>query len=161
MPKIVIIGSCRFAPYRVLIAPNPWNKEVKELLKNNHEEAARLAEKKFHPAIDKTDEVWIYSPDGIGIHTMRDLNYAIKQGKKVRVLVDYRNQGYLTNLFFYDFYKRLANQPETSHWRNNDQCHMCGAKADPNIKSCETGYNYCSDDHAKQHVKKFEPEDEY
>lgn len=86
MPKIVIVGSCRFAPYEVLIVPNPWNNHVKKLLTVNHEQAARLAEKRFHPAIDKCDEVWVYAPDGIGKHTQRDIDYARKNGKKILLL---------------------------------------------------------------------------
>lgn len=36
-------------------------------------------------------------------------------------------------------------------WKNNTQCPVCGKPANPNIFSCETGYDYCSDECAKQH----------
>ena len=43
-------------------------------------------------------------------------------------------------------------------WKNNETCPVCGFPADPRIFSCETGYDYCSDECAKQHVKALEPE---
>ena len=46
-------------------------------------------------------------------------------------------------------------------WEENMECPVCGAKADPEIKACETGLNYCSSEHAKQHVKANEPEGGY
>ena len=42
-------------------------------------------------------------------------------------------------------------------WKNNKQCPVCGSSANPKIFSCETGYDYCSDDCAKQHVKALTP----
>lgn len=80
MTKIVILGSCRYAPYEILAVPNPipnaWNTE------RGYEMASRV----FYPAIDEADEVWIYAPDGIGEHTRRDIEYALKQGKTVRLI---------------------------------------------------------------------------
>ena len=31
-------------------------------------------------------------------------------------------------------------------WKRNAICPQCGEKTDPSIFSCETGYNYCSDE---------------
>jgi len=81
MTKIVIIGSCRFGPYEILAVPNKiegaWNTE----------EGYQIACKKFYPAMDQCDEVWMYVPDGnIGEHTMRDLLYAMEKRKTVRII---------------------------------------------------------------------------
>jgi len=80
MPKIVILGSCRFEPYVILAAP----KKVKG--KWNTEEGYEIATQKFYPAIDKCDLVIVYAPDGIGEHTKRDIEYAKKQNKKVIII---------------------------------------------------------------------------
>jgi len=78
MPKIVILGSCRYEPYEILAVPNKipgaWNTE----------KGYRKAAEKFYPAIDKADEVWVYAPDGVGEHTARDIQYALSKGKKIR-----------------------------------------------------------------------------
>jgi hypothetical protein len=77
MPKIVILGSCRFDPYEILAVPNKipnaWNTE----------KGYKIAAKKFHPAIEKADCVIVYDPDGIGEHTQRDIDYAKSHGKEV------------------------------------------------------------------------------
>lgn len=84
--KIVVLGSCRFEPYIFLAVPNKipnaWNTE----------EGYKLASAKFYPAIDVCDEVWLYAPDGIGEHTKRDLEYACKQGKKILILTDWKEE---------------------------------------------------------------------
>lgn len=84
MPKIVILGSCRYEPYQILAVPNKipnaWNTE----------EGYKVASQKFYPAINEADEVWIYAPDGIGEHTMRDVVYALKKQKKIRILTDFQ-----------------------------------------------------------------------
>lgn len=78
--KIVILGSCRFEPYDIIAVPNKipnaWNTE----------KGYEIASKKFYPAIEQSDEIWIYAPDGIGKHTARDIEYALKYGKMVRLL---------------------------------------------------------------------------
>lgn len=65
MPKIVIIGSCRFEPYEILAAPNKipgaWDTE----------KGYQVACKRFYPAIDEADFVILYAPDGVGEHTER------------------------------------------------------------------------------------------
>ena len=106
MPKIVVIGSCKYEPYVVLIVPNKLNPKLYE---KNHEKAFEEASKVFQPKIEECDEVWVYAPDGIGKHTLTDLIYAQRLGKKVRVLVDLeqKGSGYLTSLFFTDFYREL------------------------------------------------------
>lgn len=80
MPKIVILGSCRFEPYEI-VAPN------KIPGAHNTEKGYKIACEKFYPAIEKADVVLVYAPDGrIGEHTGRDIVYAWKCGKKVYVL---------------------------------------------------------------------------
>ena len=85
MPKIVILGSCRFEPYEILAVPekvpNKWNTE----------KGYKIAAKKFYPAIEKADCVIVYDPDGIGEHTQKDINYALSHGKEVIYL--YSNLG--------------------------------------------------------------------
>jgi len=81
MPKIVILGSCKYEPYEILFAP----KKIEGLW--NTEEGYRKASEQCYPAIDKCDEVWVYVPDGrIGEHTRRDLEYAKSQGKIIRFI---------------------------------------------------------------------------
>lgn len=46
----------------------------------------KIASKKFYPAIDKADEVWVYAPDGVGEHTQRDIDYAKSKGKTIKIL---------------------------------------------------------------------------
>jgi hypothetical protein len=79
--KVVILGSCRFAPYEIIAVPDPIPNA------HNTEKGYAIAFKKFKPAIDQADEVWVYAPDGIGEHTRRDLNYALSQDKTVRIIV--------------------------------------------------------------------------
>lgn len=78
--KIVILGSCRFAPYKVLAVPNP----IAGL--HNTEEGYIEAAKIFYPAINDADVVIVYAPDGIGEHTLRDLKYAESLGKKIVII---------------------------------------------------------------------------
>lgn len=83
MPKIVILGSCRFAPYEVLAAPkkvpNMWNTE------EGYTKAAEV----FYPAIASADAVLVYAPDGIGEHTARDILEACRQKKEVFLVVPF------------------------------------------------------------------------
>lgn len=79
MVKIVILGSCRFEPYEILASP-------KKNEKWNTQEGYEMATQRFYPAILKADEVWVYAPDGIGEHTQRDMEYAKKCGKLIRLL---------------------------------------------------------------------------
>jgi hypothetical protein len=110
MPKIVILGSCRFEPYEILAVPNKipnaWNTE----------EGYKKASDKFYPAIEKADEIWVYAPDGIGEHTQRDINFAISKGKTIRIInsklidkEDYKKlQNYIQNIF--DMLKTLRSE---------------------------------------------------
>lgn len=83
MPKIVIVGSCKFAPYSILAVPDP----IPNL--HNTEEGYKMASKKFYPVIRKCDCCLVYAPDRkIGEHTQRDIDYARSQGKKVYWLVE-------------------------------------------------------------------------
>jgi len=81
MVKIVILGSCRFEPYEILAVP-------KKLTDTPHttEEGYRKACKIFHPAIELADEVWVYALDGIGEHTRRDMEFAKRSVKIVRIM---------------------------------------------------------------------------
>jgi len=83
MPKVVILGPCKYEPYEILFVP----KKVSEELYNT-EEGYRMASKKCYSAIDEADEVWVYIPEGMGEYTARDFNYALSKKKKVYVLVD-------------------------------------------------------------------------
>jgi len=74
MVKITILGSCRFEPYEILAVPEKNEKW-------NTEEGYQLAFKKFKEAIDNSDVVFVYAPDGIGEHTGRDLEYTKTQDK--------------------------------------------------------------------------------
>jgi hypothetical protein len=80
LPKIVILGSCRFAPYEVLAVPEKipgaWNTEA----------GYQMAFRRFGPAIRQADIVVVYAPDGIGVHTNRDLEYAKSLGKRIHII---------------------------------------------------------------------------
>ena len=80
--KIVILGSCRFSPYEILAVPDPIPGA------HNTERGYQIAFKRFKPAIDQADEVWVYAPHGIGEHTLRDMNYALSRSKVVRIIRD-------------------------------------------------------------------------
>jgi hypothetical protein len=77
VPKIVVLGSCRFAPYTILAVPDPIPGA------HNTEAGYEIAAAKFYPAIGECDEVWVNAPDGIGEHTGRDILYALGRGKPV------------------------------------------------------------------------------
>ncbi len=82
MPKIVILGSCRFEPYEITFVPE----KIKEKELYNTEEGYKLASIKCYSAIDEADLVLIYNPDRIGEHTLRDMEYAKKKKKKIWIL---------------------------------------------------------------------------
>ena len=87
MPKIVILGSCRFEPYEILAMP-------KKLTDTPHttEKGYKKATKIFYPAIDESDLIIVFSPDGIGEHTQRDIDYAHAIGKRVYGLFPLRKK---------------------------------------------------------------------
>ncbi len=81
MPKFVVLGSLASGEkYEVLAMPRILDPE---LYVEDHEEAFKAAQKIFMPAIDESDFVLVYCPDGIGPHTKVDVEYAVKQGKPV------------------------------------------------------------------------------
>ena len=80
MPKMVILGSCKHEPYVVLAMPNKLNPKM---YNENHKKAYEHACKYFYPAIDNTDIIIVYCPDGIGKHTQKDINYAKSKNKKI------------------------------------------------------------------------------
>ena len=86
MTKIVILGSCRFEPYEILAVPNKipraWNTD----------KGYEIAKKKFYPAMDEADVILVYAPDGIGKHTMKDIDYAHSIGKEVYLLAPYERR---------------------------------------------------------------------
>ncbi len=47
------------------------------------------------------------------------------------------------------------------HWFGNTICPNCLSPADPKIAACETGFNYCSGECAKEHVEAHRPEGGY
>ena len=88
MVKITILGSCRFEPYEILAMPNKLDAELYE---RDHEGAYDDAfEKVFKKAIDESDVIFVYAPDGIGEHTDRDIQYAIQKGKPIVIYGDMR-----------------------------------------------------------------------
>ena len=88
--KITILGSCRFEPYEILAMPNKLDAELYE---RDHEGAYDDAfEKVFKNAIDESDVIFVYAPDGIGEHTDRDIQYAIQKGKPIVIFGDMRGE---------------------------------------------------------------------
>jgi hypothetical protein len=81
LTRIVILGSCRFAPYVVLAMPNPLSNAY------NTDEGYIRASKIFYPAINEADIVIVYAPDGIGKHTELDIRYAKSLKKKVVIII--------------------------------------------------------------------------
>ena len=77
MTKFVILGSCRFEPYDILAVPNKIPKAW------NTDKGYVIAAKIFYPAMDEADVILVYAPDGIGLHTQKDIDYAHSIGKKV------------------------------------------------------------------------------
>ena len=75
MVKIVILGSLEKGETYEVTVPRI---EDPELYERDHEEAYRKATESFYPEIESSDLVLIYAPDGIGHHTGRDLEHAIK-----------------------------------------------------------------------------------
>ena len=107
MTKFVFLGSCRFEPYDILIVP-------KKLTNTPHttEEGYLLATKLFFPAILESDVIIIYAPDGIGEHTQRDINFALRNNKNVFELVRYKKikSCPCTYCEFYTYYGCVANE---------------------------------------------------
>ena len=81
MPKIVILGSCRFEPYEITFVPKKVSPELW-----NTEKGYEKASEKCYPAIDASNIVLVYAPDGIGEHTQRDMKYAKKKGKTIIII---------------------------------------------------------------------------
>ena len=85
--KIVVLGSIKHGPYEVLV-PHPFNPELFFGTPEQHEEAYQIACQVFEPAIEDTDVIIVWAPDGVkpGSHTAQDIMYAQKSGKKVWVI---------------------------------------------------------------------------
>lgn len=81
MPKIVVLGSCRYEPYKVLIMPNKLDPE---LYARDQDLAYAEVCKKFYPAIDEADFIIVWNPDSkVGEHTQKDIAYARSKAKTV------------------------------------------------------------------------------
>ncbi len=87
MVNITILGSCRFSPYNILAKPDPLNPAytVSRHHDFNTDEEYENAKKIFFPAIEDSDVVLVFAPDGIGEHTQRDLDHTIK--KKIPYII--------------------------------------------------------------------------
>jgi len=83
MPKIVILGSCKYEPYEILAMPNKLDPELYE---RDHEMAYKMACSVFYPAIEKSDLVIVYAPEGVGEHTQADMDYARLRNKKIFIV---------------------------------------------------------------------------
>ena len=84
--KIVILGSCKHAPYELIQAPNPLNLD---LYVKDHEAAYIEACKIYYPKIKQADIILVFAPNGeIGEHTLRDLSFAIKQKKPITIITN-------------------------------------------------------------------------
>ena len=81
MTNITILGSCRHSPYSILAKPDPLDPRytVDRHAFFNNEEQYQKATEGFYPAIESSDVVLVYAPDGIGEHTQRDLDHAISK----------------------------------------------------------------------------------
>ena len=88
MPNITILGSCRHSPYTILAKPDPLNPAytVESHHEFNTDEEYVNACKIFYPAIDQSDIVIVWAPDGVGDHTAKDIEHADRQGKRVIVI---------------------------------------------------------------------------
>ena len=75
MVKITVLGSLEKGEIYEVIVPRI---EDPELYRDNHEEAYRKATEVFYPAIESSEFVLVYAPNGIGSHTGQDLEHAIK-----------------------------------------------------------------------------------
>ena len=84
MPKIVIVGSTRFEPYTLLIAPHKLPNYSND---ERSYQAAFQIDGGYKQSIEACDLVIIYAPDGIGEHTQKDIDYAHRCEKPVYVLV--------------------------------------------------------------------------
>lgn len=48
---------------------------------------------------------------------------------------------------------RMTENIEYALWKNNTLCPVCGANVQKTMQACETGYSYCSYEHARSHVE--------
>lgn len=81
--KIVILGSSKHSPYEFISLP--------EMIMNtyNTSKGYTIASKKFYSLILECDEIWCYTPIGIGYHTMLDLCFAKRNNKVIRIIGKY------------------------------------------------------------------------
>ena len=103
MVSFVILGSCKYEPYEILIVPKKnkyWNTK----------KGYKIASNKFFSAIEKADFILVYILNGkIGKHTQKDIDYAIKMKKRI--------------VFIYDISKiKIACKHD---WGNTNFCKNC------------------------------------
>lgn len=126
MPKIVILGSCRYEPYIILLVPNKLDKKMYD---KDHEKAYENACKVFYPAIEKADEIWIYAPEGIeqlGEHTKRDLKFAITKKKKIFIVErDTQEEIYLIKEILIERYGRNCLNEAIINGKKKDWFDIC------------------------------------
>jgi len=100
--KIVVLGSLEHGDYEVL-APHKLDPELYE---EDHEKAYEKATEVFYPAIDEATFVVVYQPHGLGGHTEKDREYAVKQGKPII------------------YYPPLRPEPIKAKWLSSDDWRM-------------------------------------
>lgn len=120
MMKIVIIGSLRHGPYEIIKVPFPIPNA------DQSDEGYAIAAKDFYPAIDEADEVWVYAPEGMGIHTTLDYQCALLRGKTVRFLA---TTPYLSNSFMDKMFKKFYNLSASVKQRLYDLVQSSSTKA--------------------------------
>ena len=104
MTKFVFLGSRRFAPYEIPFVPLIMSDISDE------EERYQTSIKKSHPAMDESDVIIVYAPDGIGKHTQLDIDYALKNGKEIFELIPLKAKKETINMWVpsgYDSAKAL------------------------------------------------------
>lgn len=100
MTKIVILGSLKYSPYEIIKKPEPIPDA------DQSDEGYTIAAKDFYPAIDEADEVWVYAPNGMGVHTTLDYQCALLRGKTIRFLA---TTPYLSNSFMDKMFSKFYN----------------------------------------------------
>jgi len=103
MTKFVILGSRRFAPYEIPFVPFIMSDTLDE------EECFKISIKKSHPAMDEADVVIVYAPDGIGVHTQRDIDYALENGKEVFELIPLKAKKETVLIWVPEWYDKAKN----------------------------------------------------
>ena len=67
--------------------------------------------------------MWVYAPDGMGIHTTMDYTYALQQGKTIRFLAI---TPYLSNIFMEKMFKKFYSLSASEKARLDDDVRRLG-----------------------------------